>query len=41
MLGVAFVYQFAIVSLVLAIYAIVAYAWPDSLPGRVALALRG
>lgn len=41
MLGVTFLYFFLQVTLVLIVYAIVAYKWPDSLPGRVAAIVRG
>jgi hypothetical protein len=41
MLGVGLLYQFALVSLILGIYAVVRYAFPDSLPGRVSAALVG
>lgn len=41
MLGVSFIYFFLMVTLVLIVYAIVSYTWPDSLPGRVAAIVRG
>lgn len=41
MLGVSFLYFFAMVTLVLGLYAIVSYLWPDSLAGRVAAIVRG
>ncbi len=41
MLGVGFLYFFAMFTLCLSIYAVVAYAFPDSLPGRVAAIVRG
>lgn len=41
MLGVNFLYQFLLVSLILGAYAIVRYAAPDSLPGRISAVLVG
>lgn len=41
MLGVGFLYTFTMVSIVLAIYAVVRYAFPDSLPGRISAGLVG
>ncbi len=41
MLGVGFLYFFLMVTLVLIVYAIVSYKWPDSIAGRVAAIVRG
>lgn len=41
MLGVTFLYLFLQVSLVLIVYAVISYSFPDSLPGRVAAIVRG
>lgn len=41
MLLFSFAYTFAMVSLVLGLYAIVRYAAPDTLPGRISAALVG
>jgi hypothetical protein len=41
MLGVGFLHFFAMFTLCLGVYAVIAYAWPDSLAGRTAAILRG
>lgn len=41
MLGVGFLYFGAMFTLWMGLYAVIAYAYPDSLPGRVAAVLRG
>jgi hypothetical protein len=41
MLGVTFFYFFLQVTVVLIVYAAISYAFPDSLPGRVAAIVRG
>jgi hypothetical protein len=41
MLGMSFLYFFLMVTVVLIVYAAISYAWPDSLPGRVAAIVRG
>ena len=41
MLLAGFLYQFAMVSLILGVLAIIRYAYPGSIPGRISTALVG